>query len=169
MKIVTKTVEQQPQFYQDTGRRETTTTTTTIFIVLLIQKCKDIKRKWRKRTGLSLRKQLTFCNVEHYWFLLEMISVGQLQKVYTDDRNSILMTCHCPDLGSAFDCFKQIFLAAQPIRSTTQILVVTISKEGISVLVSQTPFHRATPNNVDVQGKSKMVQLTEEQYQITRN
>ena len=96
-----------------------------------------------------------------------MISVEQLQKVYTDDRNSILMTCHCP--VSAFDCFKQIFLAAQPIRSTTQILVVTISKEGISALISQTPFHRATPNNVDVQGKSKMVQVTEGQYQITRN
>ena len=98
-----------------------------------------------------------------------MISVEQLQKVYTDDRNSILITCHCPDLGSTFDCFKQIFLAAQPIRSTTQILVVTISKEGISVLVSQTPFHRTAPNNVDVQGKSKMVQVTEGQYQITRN
>ena len=92
-----------------------------------------------------------------------MISVEQLQKLYTDDRNTILMTCHCPDLGSAFDCFKQIFLAAQPIRSTTQILVVTISKEGISVLVF------CAPNNVDVQGKSKMVQVTEEQYQITRN
>ena len=87
-----------------------------------------------------------------YLFLLEMISEEQLQKVYTDDRNSILVTCHCPDLVSPFDCFKQIFLAAQPIRSTTQILVVTIiSKEGISVL-SQTPFHGATPNNVDVMG-----------------
>ena len=40
-------------------------------------------------------------------------------------RNSILMTCHYPDLGSTSDWLKQISLEAWPIRSTTQIKVVT--------------------------------------------
>ena len=35
------------------------------------------------------------------------------------------MTRHYPDLGSASDWLNQIFQAAQPIRSTTQIWVVT--------------------------------------------
>ena len=38
-------------------------------------------------------------------------------------RNSILMTCHYPDLGSASGWLKQIFYTAWPIRSTTQIWV----------------------------------------------
>ena len=40
-------------------------------------------------------------------------------------RNSILMTRHYPDEGSASDWLKQISLAARPIRGTTQIWVVT--------------------------------------------
>ena len=38
-----------------------------------------------------------------------------------EHRNSILMTCHSPDLGSASDWLKQISHVARPIRSTTQI------------------------------------------------
>lgn len=45
LKVITATVEQQPQFFQNTGRRETTTT---IFIMLWIQKGKDIKLKEMK-------------------------------------------------------------------------------------------------------------------------
>ena len=36
-------------------------------------------------------------------------------------RDSILMTYHYPDLGSSADWFKQISLAARPIRSTVHI------------------------------------------------
>ena len=36
-------------------------------------------------------------------------------------RDSILMTCHYPDLGSSADWFKQISLAERPIRSTVHI------------------------------------------------
>ena len=43
----------------------------------------------------------------------------------------ILVTCHCTDLGSASDWLKQIFLAAQLIRSTSQIWV-----EGMEFLCS---------------------------------
>ena len=51
------------------------------------------------------------------WLPREMTSEERLGKFYNDD---FLMTCHYPDLGSAFDWPKQITLAARPIRSTTQ-------------------------------------------------
>ena len=48
------------------------------------------------------------------------------------------MTRHYPDLGSASDWLNQISHAAWPIRSTTQVWIVTRLQNGISVLVSQT-------------------------------
>ena len=39
--------------------------------------------------------------------------------------NPILMTCHYPNVGTAFDWLKQISLAARQIRSTTHIWVAT--------------------------------------------
>ena len=55
----------------------------------------------------------------------------------SEHRNSILMTCRYPGLGSASDWLKQlIFLAAQPIRSTTQIKEVTRHQYWIYELVS---------------------------------
>ena len=50
------------------------------------------------------------------------------------------MTRHYPDLGSASDWLNRISQAARPIRSTTQIWVVTRHQYGISALVSQTSF-----------------------------
>ena len=47
------------------------------------------------------------------------------------------MTCHCLGLGSASDWLKQISRAAQPIRITTQIWVVTHYQFETSVLVPQ--------------------------------
>ena len=44
---------------------------------------------------------------------------------------------------------KQISLAAQPIRSTTQIWVVTCHQYGISELVSQTSFRDETSDGVE--------------------
>ena len=63
-------------------------------------------------------------------------------------RNSILMTRHYPDLGSASDWLNQISHAARPIRSTTQIWVVTRHQYGISALVSQTSFRGETSGGV---------------------
>ena len=64
-------------------------------------------------------------------------------------RNSILMTGHYPDLGSASDWLNQISYEAQPIKSTTQIWVVTRHHDyGISALVSQTSFGGDTSGSV---------------------
>ena len=60
------------------------------------------------------------------------------------------MTRHYPDLSGASDWLNQISHATRPIRSTTQIWVVTRHQYGISALVSQTSFGRkpvvASPN-----------------------
>ena len=58
------------------------------------------------------------------------------------------MTRHYPDLGSASDWLNQISHAARPIRSTTQIWVVTRHQYGISVLVFQTSFGGETNGSV---------------------
>ena len=50
------------------------------------------------------------------------------------------MTRHYPDLGCASDWLNQISHASRPIRSTTQIWVVTRHQYSISALVSQTLF-----------------------------
>ena len=53
-------------------------------------------------------------------------------------RNSILMTCHYPDLGSASGWLKQISHIAWPIRSTTQIWVGhVISMEFLHLFLRQ--------------------------------
>ena len=55
-------------------------------------------------------------------------------KVGYERKNSILMTCHYQDLRSASDWLKQISQVARPIRSTTQIWLVTRHQYGISAL-----------------------------------
>ena len=50
------------------------------------------------------------------------------------------MTRHYPDLSSASDWLNQISHAKRPMRSTTQICIVTRHQYGISALVSQTSF-----------------------------
>ena len=52
----------------------------------------------------------------------------------------MLMTCHYPDLGSVSDWSCREGNLLQPIRSTTQICVVTRHQYGISALISQTIF-----------------------------
>ena len=58
------------------------------------------------------------------------------------------MTCHFPALGSATDWLKQISIAAQPIRSTTQLWVVTRHEYGIYALVPQSSFLVQTSGGV---------------------
>ena len=58
------------------------------------------------------------------------------------------MTRHYPDLASASDWLNQISRATRPIRSTTQIWVVTRHQYGISALVSQTSFGGETSGSV---------------------
>ena len=59
-------------------------------------------------------------------------------------RNSILMTRHYPDLGSVSEWSQGVGSLLQPIRSTTQIWVMTRHQYGISALVSQTSFRGET-------------------------
>ena len=63
-------------------------------------------------------------------------------------RNSILMTRHYPDLGSASDWLKKIFHAARPIRSTTKIWVMTRYQYAIPAPVSQKSFSGETSGAV---------------------
>ena len=59
----------------------------------------------------------------------------------------MLMTCLYQDLGSLIGrATREIFL--QPIRSTTQILVVTRHMYGISALISQTSFREEASGGV---------------------
>ena len=58
------------------------------------------------------------------------------------------MRCHYPDLASASDWLNQISHAARPIRSNTQIWVVTRHQYGFSALVSQTSFGEETSGSV---------------------
>ena len=50
------------------------------------------------------------------------------------------MMHHYPELGSASDWLCHVGNLFQPIKSATQILVVTCHQWGISVLISQTIF-----------------------------
>ena len=58
------------------------------------------------------------------------------------------MTRHCLDLGSASDWSFRVGNFFQPIKSTTQISVVTRHQYGISALVSQTSFGGKTSGSV---------------------
>ena len=84
------------------------------------------------RASSSLRKQPTFGDA----------TTGFPAKwlLRNERRNSILMTRHYPDLGSASDWSYRVGNLIQPIRSTTQLWVVTIHQYGISALFSQTSF-----------------------------
>ena len=63
-------------------------------------------------------------------------------------RNSILMTRHYPDQGSASDWSCRVGNLIQPIRSATQVWVVKRHQYGISALVSQTSFGGETSGSV---------------------
>ncbi|CAH3195479.1 unnamed protein product [Porites evermanni] len=58
--------------------------------------------------------------------------------IFSNIVNSTLMTRHYPDLGSASDWSYTEVNLLQPIRSITQIWIVTRHQHGISALVSQT-------------------------------
>ena len=88
----------------------------------------------------SLRKQPTFGDAT--------TGFPAKWRLRNERRNSILMTRHYPDLGSASDWLNQISHVARPIRSTTQIWVVTRHQYGISALVSQTSFGGETSGSV---------------------
>ena len=86
-------------------------------------------------TKPSLRKQLTFGDAT--------TGFPAKWRLRNERRNSIF-----PYLVSASDWLNEISRAAQPIRSTTQIWVVTRHEYEISALVSQTSFGGETSGSV---------------------
>ena len=78
------------------------------------------KTLW-KEVSCSLRKQPTFGDAT--------TGFPAKWRLWNEYRNSILMTRHYPDLGSASDWLNQISHTARPIRSTTQIWWRVISME----------------------------------------
>ena len=95
---------------------------------------------WGNSHHYSLRKQPTFGDAT--------TDFPAKWRLRNERRNSILMTCHYPDLGSASDWSYRVGNLIQPIRSTTQIWVVTHHQYGISTLVSQTSFGGETSGSV---------------------
>ena len=65
-------------------------------------------------------------------------------RLRNDCRNSTLVTCRYPDLGSASDWSCREGYFPQAIRSTTHIWVVRHHQYGISALVPQTPIRGET-------------------------
>ena len=88
----------------------------------------------------SLRKQPTFGDAT--------TGFPAKWRLRNERRNFILMTRQCPDLGSVSDWLNQISHPARPIRSTSQIWLVTRHQYGISALVSQTSFGVETSGSV---------------------
>ena len=88
----------------------------------------------------SLRKQPTFGDAT--------TGFPTKWRLRNERRNSILMTRHYPDLGSASDWSCRVGNLIQPIRSTTQIWVVMRHQYGISALVFQTSFGGETSGSV---------------------
>ena len=85
-------------------------------------------------TSQPLSKQPAFRYTGYPGYPAREMTSGEVpQKFLTDEAS-----CHYPDLVNASDWLKQIFLAARPIRSTTQIRIVTRHQQRIYVLVPQT-------------------------------
>ena len=68
--------------------------------------------------------------------------------VRNERRNSILKKRHYPDLGCASDRSCRVGNFLQPIRSTTEIWVVTRNQYGIFAFISQTSFRRETSDGI---------------------
>ena len=88
----------------------------------------------------SLRKQPTFGDAT--------TGFPAKWRLRNEHRNSIMMTRRYPDLASASDWSCRVGNLIQPIRSTTQIWVVTRHQYGISALVSQTSFGGETSGSI---------------------
>ena len=96
--------------------------------------------QFNNRLSSRLRKHPTFCHATTCFQAKWRLRNGR--------RNSMLMACHYLDLGRASDWLKQIFLAARPIRSTTQTWIVIRHQCEISEVVLQTAFREETSGAV---------------------
>ena len=84
-------------------------------------------------------------------------------------RNSVIMMCHYPALGSASDWMKQISLVMRPIRSNTKIWVVS---HLISILLCPVLwhyFHGETSGDIVKINVSCFLTETKEKHAWQRN
>ena len=82
------------------------------------QKPSPLLSEFTALCGMIYPEKTAEISPHHHWFPCEMTSKQA-------SANPILMTCHYPNVGTAFDWLKQISLAARQIRSTTHIWVAT--------------------------------------------
>ena len=101
----------------------------------------------RNKLNNASNKQQQVTEVHKNWVTMDVTRENSqifatLQQVslQNEHRNSIMMTCHYPELGSDSDWFKQTSYMAQPIRSATQIGEVIRHQYGISAFHPQTAF-----------------------------
>ena len=100
----------------------------------------DTKVRFPSQVKSTLRKQRTFGDAT--------TGFPTKWRLRNERRNSILMTRHYPDLGSASDWSCRVGNLIQPIRSTTQICVMKRHQYGISALLSKTSFGGETSGGV---------------------
>ena len=96
---------------------------------------KALREKERRATLSFPARHLAWENI---WHLAILPLVSLPNDVWE------IITHHYPDLGSVSDWSCRLRNLIQPIRSTTQIWVVTRHQCGISALISQTSFGRET-------------------------
>ena len=104
---------------QNTWQHQQTRISNTIHVIIT----KYYKPHYIALSSNSLRKLPTFGDAT--------TCLPAKWRLRNERRNSILMTRHYPDLGSASDWLNQISHAARPIRSTTQIWVATLHQYWI--------------------------------------
>ena len=85
---------------------------------------------------------------EHSRHIVTPLVVPPQLRLRNERRNSILMTYHYPDLGSASDWLEIWFIQSEALPRTTQIWVVTRHQYGISALLFQTSFCGETAGGV---------------------
>ena len=112
-----------------------------MFLVIQKYSCSNVgNRRWQLlphnlETG---HKKADIPRIRH-WFPGEMTSEKRAQKFHTDD-----VSLHT----SGYYSLKKISLAAWPIRSTSQVWIVTRHQCGISAVVAQISFRGETSGGV---------------------
>ena len=107
-----------------------------------LRKTSDFFGRLRTSLGIFGNDGVVFKNPSTPRIKISRLYLRKSWQVYTDDV-SLPRSGH-----SASDRLKQISHAVQPIRSTTQIWVVTRHQYGISALLSQTLFGEETSGSV---------------------
>ena len=125
------------------------------FLIFLVTLISLMRTYWISQASLHL------CALSYLWRILIFFNMRKQPtfggattgfpskwRLRNSRWNSILMTRHYPDLGSASDWSCRVGNLIQPIRSITHVWVVKSHQYGISALVSQTSFGGETSGSV---------------------